>query len=272
MLKVARSGYSPCHSLSAVDGQPPREAAASRAQRYRWPMRISQGPQTQPRNEKSSPSSATPARTPRSGSIARSPPCGWRGWRSRRWPRCCSAPTRPGGSSSWSAWTPPRRRRAAAGLADQLRERAGPAARHHHHHPADAGTLPRRAGPHISDQAAFLNPCWCSWRIHADVLERAIHVYRTASAVADADCAGFRRDVDAAAVGWAFVSTSWFLRRALRDDPPPADPSKPAPTHRQASYQLIDPAPVPVPPRKHQDLPRLIQLKCVAGGPPGLLW
>ena len=82
MLKVARSGYSPCHSLSAVDGQPPREAAASRAQRYRWPMRISQGPQTQPRNEKSSPSSATPARTPRSGSIARSPPCGWRGGRS----------------------------------------------------------------------------------------------------------------------------------------------------------------------------------------------
>src|SRR6266536_2812998 len=42
-LKVARSGYSPSPISSAVDGPPPREAAARRVRRYRRPRRISDG-------------------------------------------------------------------------------------------------------------------------------------------------------------------------------------------------------------------------------------
>src|SRR3984893_4452313 len=42
-LKVERSGYSPFPLSSAVDGQPPREAAARRVGRYRGLRRISHG-------------------------------------------------------------------------------------------------------------------------------------------------------------------------------------------------------------------------------------
>lgn len=62
--------------------------------------------------------------------------------------------------------------------------------------------------------------------------ERAIDAYHAIFGVADVDLDAFRRDVDAAVVGWAFLSTSWFLPRALLDDSPLADPSKPAPTRR----------------------------------------
>jgi hypothetical protein len=50
----------------------------------------------------------------------------------------------------------------------------------------------------------------------------------------------FRRDVDAAAVGWAFVSAAWFLPRALVDDPPPVNPSKPMSTRRAMILHRLD--------------------------------
>ena len=111
---------------------------------------------------------------------------------------------------------------------------------------------------HVAWDVAYLivpwPSCWCSWRIPAEVVERAIDAYRTASAVSDVDAAGFRRDVDAAAVGWAFVSTSWFLPRALLDNPPHANPSKPAPTHRAMILHRLDQA------RRSAETPTLAEL------------
>src|SRR5215210_4287330 len=61
ILEVQRSGYSPLHSSSAVDGQPPREAAAydgtSAQEDLLWAYGCSRGARS------SSPSSARPART-----------------------------------------------------------------------------------------------------------------------------------------------------------------------------------------------------------------
>jgi hypothetical protein len=99
---------------------------------------------------------------------------------------------------------------------------------------------------HVAWDVAYLivpwPSCWCSWRIPADVVERAVDAYRAAFAVSYVDSAGFRRDVNAAAIGWAFVSTSWLLPRALLDDPPPANPGKPAPTHRAMILHRLDQA------------------------------
>jgi hypothetical protein len=111
---------------------------------------------------------------------------------------------------------------------------------------------------HVAWDVAYLivpwPSCWCSWRIPADVVERAIDAYQAAFTVSDVDAAGFGRDVDAAAVGWAFVSTSWFLPRALPDDPPPANPSKPAPTHRGMILHRLDQA------RRSAETPALVEL------------
>jgi hypothetical protein len=41
----------------------------------------------------------------------------------------------------------------------------------------------------------------------------------------------FERDVAAAATGWALVSSTWFLRNALGDDPP-LNPERPTPSRR----------------------------------------
>ena len=60
---------------------------------------------------------------------------------------------------------------------------------------------------HVAWDLAYLivpwPSCWCSWRIPADLAGQAIEAYRTAFAMREADSAGFRRDVEAAAVGWA---------------------------------------------------------------------
>lgn len=74
--------------------------------------------------------------------------------------------------------------------------------------------------------------CWCSWRIPAGVAARAIEAYRARVASPYVDAPEFDADIAVAAVGWAFVSTSWFLREALLDDPPMGGPEKPTPTRR----------------------------------------
>ena len=68
--------------------------------------------------------------------------------------------------------------------------------------------------------------CWCSWRIPAAVTRRALDTYRAAFP----GCG--EADVEVAAAGWAFLSASWFLPRALADDPPSAHPDRPRPGFR----------------------------------------
>lgn len=90
---------------------------------------------------------------------------------------------------------------------------------------------------HIAWDVAYLivpwPTCWCSWRMPVEVGARALATYRDAAApslpaVADA---GFVQDVRAAAVGWALITTTWFLDNALGSDPP-LNPLKPTPTRR----------------------------------------
>jgi hypothetical protein len=111
---------------------------------------------------------------------------------------------------------------------------------------------------HVAWDAAYLivpwPSCWCSWRIPADVVARAIDAYRAASGVPGVGSVEFARDVDAAAVGWAFVSASWFLPRALLEDPPPTNPEKPAPSHRAVILHRLDQA------RRSAEAPALAEL------------
>lgn len=89
---------------------------------------------------------------------------------------------------------------------------------------------------HVAWDVAYLTvpwpSCWCSWRIPAAVTERAVDAYRAAFPGCGADPAAFRREVETAATGWAYLSASWFLPRALLDDPPNAHPDRPRPGFR----------------------------------------
>lgn len=68
--------------------------------------------------------------------------------------------------------------------------------------------------------------CWCAWRLPPDVAHAIVARWRAAvlPALPSAAHAGFEANLAAATVAWAFVSASWFLDRALADDPPPTDP------------------------------------------------
>lgn len=91
---------------------------------------------------------------------------------------------------------------------------------------------------HVAWDVAYLSvpwpSCWCSWRMPGDVAGRALERYRTTieAELPYVRTPEFRRDVAAAATGWALISTSWFLPKALGDDPPPDDPAKFTPTRR----------------------------------------
>jgi hypothetical protein len=76
--------------------------------------------------------------------------------------------------------------------------------------------------------------CWCSWRMPADVAERAVERYRATieDELPYVRTADFRRDVALAALAWEFVSTAVLLPDALDADPPAADSSKVMPTRR----------------------------------------
>jgi hypothetical protein len=90
---------------------------------------------------------------------------------------------------------------------------------------------------HIAWDVAYLfvpwPSCWCSWRLPAAVTRAAFAAYRAVAAEAFPEVAqdSFVRDVEAATVGWALTSTSWFLSQALGSDPP-FDPTRPTPTRR----------------------------------------
>ncbi len=93
---------------------------------------------------------------------------------------------------------------------------------------------------HIAWDAAYLTvpwpSCWCSFRLPAAVTRQALTRYRTAiaGAVPYAGTPAFDHDVALAAAGWALVTASWFLPKALASDPPLHDAAAPLPTRRAA--------------------------------------
>jgi hypothetical protein len=82
---------------------------------------------------------------------------------------------------------------------------------------------------HVAWDVAYLRvpwpSCWCAWRLPDDAAAAAVARWRAAVAPA---LPGVRSPVFDAALAvataaWAFVSTGWFLDKALGADPPPAD-------------------------------------------------
>jgi Phosphotransferase enzyme family len=98
---------------------------------------------------------------------------------------------------------------------------------------------------HVAWDVAYLQvpwpSCWCSWRLPDAVAERAVSAYlRAAQAdLPETAQAGFGLDVEAAVVGWALVSTSWFIDNALGSDPP-LNPDRPTPTRRAMILHRLD--------------------------------
>jgi hypothetical protein len=90
---------------------------------------------------------------------------------------------------------------------------------------------------HVAWDVAYLvvpwPTCWCSWRMPEQVGAHALQTYRDTAgaalpAVREPD---FVRDVGAAAVGWALLTTAMFLDNALGSDPV-LNPDKPTPSRR----------------------------------------
>jgi hypothetical protein len=98
---------------------------------------------------------------------------------------------------------------------------------------------------HVAWDVAYLlvpwPSCWCSWRLPDDVAARAVAAYRAAAATGlpGVDAPEFERDVEAAVIGWALVSTAWFIGNALGDDPQ-LHPDRPTPTRRAKILQRLD--------------------------------
>jgi hypothetical protein len=98
---------------------------------------------------------------------------------------------------------------------------------------------------HIAWDVAYLlvpwPTCWCSWRIPDGVAERALAAYRgiAAKGFPELADAGFDADVEAAVVGWALLSTSWFIDNALGSDPQ-LNPDKPTPNRRAMILHRLD--------------------------------
>jgi hypothetical protein len=113
---------------------------------------------------------------------------------------------------------------------------------------------------HVAWDLAYLTvpwpSCWCSWRMPGEVAERAIERYRSAleDVLPYVRTPAFRRDLGAAALGWALLSTTWFLPSALGADPPPEDPAKRTPTRRAMILHRLDGA------RRNETLPVLAEL------------
>lgn len=117
---------------------------------------------------------------------------------------------------------------------------------------------------HVAWDVAYLRvpwpTCWCSWRMPDEVGARAFDAYRETATPFIPDVAGvqFERDVSAAAVGWALITTTWFIDNALGSDPL-LNPDKPTPTRRaMIAHRLAAAA-------RSTELPALAEL-CAALG------
>jgi hypothetical protein len=118
---------------------------------------------------------------------------------------------------------------------------------------------------HVAWDVAYLRvpwpTCWCSWRLPDQVADRAVAAYRrlagaTVAAIADD---AFERDVDAAAVGWALLSTTWFIGNAFTERRTGTDPDKPTPTRRAMILHRLDGA------ARSVELPALAELAAGLG-------
>jgi hypothetical protein len=91
---------------------------------------------------------------------------------------------------------------------------------------------------HVAWDVAYLTvpwpSCWCSFRLPGGVTRQALARYRAtiAGRLPYVDTPAFDHDVALATTGWAFVSASWFLRRALAGDRPPGGTATGLPTRR----------------------------------------
>ena len=98
---------------------------------------------------------------------------------------------------------------------------------------------------HVAWDVAYLlvpwPSCWCSWRLPDEVAARAVAAYRSTAAPAmpDVGAPEFEHDVAAATIGWALISTTWFIRNALGDDPQ-LHPDRPTPTRRAMILHRLD--------------------------------
>jgi hypothetical protein len=112
---------------------------------------------------------------------------------------------------------------------------------------------------HIAWDVAYLYvpwpTCWCSWQIPDDVAHAAFAVYRRTAEPVFPEVGGdtFERDVEAAVVGWALLTTTWFIANALGSDPP-LNPERPTPTRRAMILHRLDRA------ARSPELPALAEL------------
>jgi hypothetical protein len=111
---------------------------------------------------------------------------------------------------------------------------------------------------HVAWDVAYLTvpwpSCWCCWRIPKHLTRQAVDRYCTIMrpALPWAGSDGFWRALDRASVGWAVISTGWFLNRALDGDPPPADARVIAPPRRSFLLHRLAQA---IPAAENDDLP-----------------
>jgi hypothetical protein len=76
---------------------------------------------------------------------------------------------------------------------------------------------------HVAWDAAYLTvpwpSCWCSWRLPNDVAGRALDHWRNGLAAVAPHVAStdFEADLAVAEMGWAMMSTSWFLETAMAE-------------------------------------------------------
>ena len=97
---------------------------------------------------------------------------------------------------------------------------------------------------HVAWDVAYLGvpwpSCWCSWRMPAEVADRALERYRAAveDVLPYVREPRFREDVADAAAGWELLTTAWYLPGALGADRPPD--RGPTPTRRAMILHRLD--------------------------------
>ncbi len=117
---------------------------------------------------------------------------------------------------------------------------------------------------HVAWDVAYLRvpwpTCWCSWRIPDAVADRAVAAYRriAGAAVPAIAADSFEHEIDAATVGWALLSTTWFIDHAFTERHT-TDPDKPTPTRRAMIQHRLDRA------ARATDLPALAELAAGLG-------
>lgn len=77
---------------------------------------------------------------------------------------------------------------------------------------------------HVAWDAAYLlvpwPSCWCSWGLPTEVSRAALARWRAAVApsIPVVESTAFDRDLDVCVVAWAFLSSAWFLARAIDEE------------------------------------------------------